>query len=579
MQAVRKINKVRRLVLVAEMSKACFKSIAALCNPSQKDGLGNPFFPVRAVPVDTMPHERGYVLMILMERIGLLNLPKPPGHPKSDFVVHPTGGVAGVHRAASCLIPLAQEAKRKGDGQVTVNFQQGEREFTGWKKEFMQRQREETLRSLWPFGRCGLEATASYRQDLVEGMLPYSSNHMSRVGKEYHLSELSTPEMRRQIEEEYMRLTEEEKQRRWVEMEQQRRQVDKEEHRKWIQEEDRRRCIGERELNRGIDVREFRRDMGEIKFQKLVEREGERELVGMNPNMRSRNALVQEVIADSLREAQVSHLSAEASQKLKQLVAEAVKTVGVMDSGERYGVSTSSGFSRVIPEDITDTQFGRSDSRHIRQVDNSYDHRYDAHGGAVERSDSKKMPQLRYFDEGYSRSVMEIDSPYECGYSVYEAALRKDSYQYDLKPQQRIYSAREVPVLHTGVDRAGSQLLRLRQPSGGGSNDEAQLEGSDLHMRRVYPSNFSPSGNQEQKFGQLPDSYTRYGNFAANRARNKRQPSHMRHLLYSAVEQDVDSSGQLHAQNWDSSTVGTDYIQLSSTMKQLACSTPKTTRH
>jgi hypothetical protein len=572
MEVLRKMNKVRRLVLVTDMSKACFKSIAALCNPSQKDGLGNPFFPVRAIPVDTMPNEEGYVLMVLMERIGLLSLPKSPGLPKGDSVVHSTAWGPDTRRAAGRLMPLAKQAQGKGDGYMTVDFQQVTREFK-------QMQREERLRSVKSFGGSGLKVTASYKQRLVEGELPYSSDQMSRVEEEYHLIQLRDREWRRQIEEEHAKWIGGEKQRRWIETGQQRRQVDKEEHRKWIQEKESRRYMGERELKRDIDTREFNRELEELEFQKWVEKEGERDLVGLNPNMGSRTTLVQEVIADSLRETEISHLSAEASQKLKQLVAEAVRTIGVMDRGERCGVSTSSGVGRSIPEDIADTRFGRSDKAmpqsryfedgHIREVDNPYDHRYDPFGGAVERSESKKMPQSRHFDEGYSRSVMEVDGQYQHGYSVYEGAVRNDSYQHDPKPQQSIYSAREVPFLRTGVDRAGSQPLRLREPSGGSSNDVSHLEGGDLHMRRVHLSDFSTSGNREEKFGQLPDSYTSYGNFAAHRTRNEHQPSHMRQSLHSAVEQNVDSPVQLRAQNWDSSTVSTDYVP--SPMKQLGC--------
>jgi len=567
------------------MSKASIKSITALCNPSKEHGLGNPFFPVRAIPVDTMPNENGYVLMILMERIGLCSLPKSPGCLQSGSMLLCTEGVPDLRTLGGHLMPLAIEAKGK-DGQMTVNFQQGQREFLGWQKEFKQSQREETRRSLRAFGGHGLEATASYRQHLLEGDLPCSSPQKLRVEEKYYRRELMAQEWGRQMVDEHMGWIEGEKQRRWAEKGQQRRQVDKEEHRKWIQEKESRRYMGERELNREMNEREFQREMKDVELQKWVERERERELVGMNPNMRNRNALVQELIADSLREAEISHLSAEASQKLKHLVAEAVRTVGVIDRGDRLGVSTGSGVNRIIPEGTADVRFGRSDtalpqsrhfedgySQHIREVDNPYDHRYDAYGGAVERSESKKMPQLRHFDEGYPQSVMEADSQYQRGCSVYDGALSREGYQHHLEPQQSIYSAREGTFPRTGVDRAGSQPQRLSALFGGSSNDAPHLEGSNLNVRRVY---FSNSGNREQKFNDLADTYTRHVNFVAQRARNEDQPSHMGQSLHTSVEQTADRYvPPLLGQNWDSSGADTYYIPLSSPMKQSAGSMPK----
>lgn len=571
MEAVRKVSKVRRLVLVTEMSKASLKSITALCNPSKEHDLGNPFFPVRAVPVDTMPHENGYVLMILMERIGLRSLPKSPGCLQSLLC---TEGGLDIHRVGGHLMPLAIEGKGKG-GEMPVNFQQGQREFPGWKVEFKQSQREETWRSLRPFGGHGLEATASYRQHLLEGDLTSSSPQKLRVEEKYHHRGLMAQEWGRQMVEKRVGWTEDKKQRRWPEKEQQRRPVEKES----------RRYMGERELNRDMNERGFQREMKDVELQKWVERERERELVGMNPNMRSRNAVVQDMIADSLWEAEISHLSAEASQKLKHLVAEAVRTVGVMDRGERHGISTGSGVNRSIAEGTANVRFGRSDtalpqsrhfedgySQHIREVDNPYDNRYDTYGGAVERSESKKMPQLRYFDEGYSQSLMEVDSQYQRECNVYDGALSREGYQHHLEPQQSMYSAREGPMPRTGVDRTGSQPLRSSTLYGGSSNDSLHPEGSNLNVRRVY---FSSNGNQEQKFSDLPDTYTRHVNFAAHHTRNEDQPSHMGPSLHAAVEQNADRYVPLHAQNWDSSGVGSYYIPLSNPLKQLAGSMPK----
>jgi hypothetical protein len=556
MEELRKISKLRRLVLVTEMSKACLKTITALCNPSKERGLGNPFFPVRATPVDTKPNEDGYVVMILMERIGLNSLPKSPSSLQIGSMLPYNVGGADILKMGGHLMPLAIESKGKG-GQMTVNFRQGQREFPDWKKDFKQSQREERRRSLRSFGGRGLEVTATYRQHLLEEGL---------MGQEWG----------RQMEEEYVGWIGGEKQRRWPEKEQQRRQVGKEVNRKWIQEKNPRGYMG---------GREFQREVKEVEFQKWVVRGQERDLVGTNQNLRGRNALVQEVIADTLREAEISTLSAEASQKLKHLVAEAVRTVGVMDRGERHGVGTGGGVSRIIPKGTADVRFGRSDaalpharqfddgySQRVGEVNNPYDQKYGAYGVAADKSESKKKPQLGYFDEGYSQSVMEVDSQYQHGYGVYDNAVRRDGLQHDLGTQQNIYSAREGPVPLTGVDRAGSQSLRFSAPYGGSGNVASQMEGDDLNVRHVY---YSSSGNWEPKMSDIPDNYTRHVNFITQQARNEDQPSHVGQSLHTAVDQNADRYVSLRAPNWNSSGVNQDYIPLSSPLKQLAGSLPK----
>jgi hypothetical protein len=80
MKELRKIPQVRRVVLVTEMFYSRFSPIMALSKPTNANEMGYPFFPLRAIPVDTKPNWKGYMVLILMERVGLFSLLKTPGH-------------------------------------------------------------------------------------------------------------------------------------------------------------------------------------------------------------------------------------------------------------------------------------------------------------------------------------------------------------------------------------------------------------------------------------------------------------------------------------------------------------------
>jgi hypothetical protein len=82
MKELRKIPQVRRVVLVTEMFYSRFSPIMTLSKPTNANDMGYPFFPLRAIPVDTKPCGKGYMLLILMERIGLFSLLRTPGPPR-----------------------------------------------------------------------------------------------------------------------------------------------------------------------------------------------------------------------------------------------------------------------------------------------------------------------------------------------------------------------------------------------------------------------------------------------------------------------------------------------------------------
>ena len=75
MEELRKIKQLKPIVLVTEISISQFSPIILLSNTIADRGLGNPFFPVKTVAVDTMPHSRK-CYAVLMEQIGLNSLPK-----------------------------------------------------------------------------------------------------------------------------------------------------------------------------------------------------------------------------------------------------------------------------------------------------------------------------------------------------------------------------------------------------------------------------------------------------------------------------------------------------------------------
>ncbi|XP_023723764.2 uncharacterized protein LOC111873348 isoform X1 [Cryptotermes secundus] len=603
MKAIRKIEKVRRLVIVTEMFNSRFNPIVALCNPSSEKGMGNPFFPVRAVPVDTVPNAEGYVLMILMERMGL-PIPKSLRPPKSDPAIHWTEKGSDSHSAADVSMPYKKVTKEtrlgERDARLTITSRREERELL--------RHREEKK----SFRASGRHRFAG-REYPAEGYFKRpSSDDESNALEEHDFRESKAEEQRRRTqEEECMLQIEEEKQRRL--MEEQQRWVEERELKRQIEEKELKRQMGEREFRRQMEEKEFRRKIDEKEFKRQVEErelkrqieekemkrqieeQREREMLRRaSLNLKNRNDMVQDLIADSLREANIPQLSEDTAQKLKQLIAEAVRSVGTLDQDARRSiVSTSTGFGGMHPENITISRFVRPDkdipesrcfeerySRHITEVDNPFERRYDVHGGELERSEryeEKLMPQSGCFEEGYSRSVTEVNSLYQHGYNAYEGAVERESYQHNLKPQQSVYSMREVPVGHIGVDRAGSQPPKLRDPSGGCSDSAPRLEsGGDSYMRNVYHSDVSPSQRQRQSFAQSLDSYTRQNIFSSDYAGNERQPlQDLKPSLLPAVEHDTDSHARLCAMKWSLANTATSYVPLSNSRKYMACSTPK----
>jgi hypothetical protein len=140
----------------------------------------------------------------------------------------------------------------------------------------------------------------------------------------------------------------------------------------------------------------------EEQLRRPMKEERERDLV-RGSVVRSRNDLVQDLIAGSLRAAVIPQFSTDAAQKVKHLVAEAIRTVGVMEQGERPGGDRNREVSGIGHEDKTVSRFGTSDKeisqsrhleeeylRYIREVESAYDHSHDTSRGAVGRYGSEQ---------------------------------------------------------------------------------------------------------------------------------------------------------------------------------------------
>lgn len=67
--ALRRANKLSKLVYISCDPKAAVRNLVDLARPSSKNYLGDPLVPVRAVPVDMFPHTRHCELIVQLERL------------------------------------------------------------------------------------------------------------------------------------------------------------------------------------------------------------------------------------------------------------------------------------------------------------------------------------------------------------------------------------------------------------------------------------------------------------------------------------------------------------------------------
>jgi hypothetical protein len=72
--AIRNTPNITRLVYVSCDAKNAMKNFIDLSRPPSKTAKGDPFLPVKIVPVDLFPHTRGFELILLFERVPMSDI-------------------------------------------------------------------------------------------------------------------------------------------------------------------------------------------------------------------------------------------------------------------------------------------------------------------------------------------------------------------------------------------------------------------------------------------------------------------------------------------------------------------------
>jgi hypothetical protein len=291
LEQLRKIQHLNRLVLVEDKAFT-FNTIQALSAPSSEKEMGNPFFPVKAVPVDC-PNSKGYLLLILLERICRDDMEK-----------------FGINDKP---VPRKSELKPKASASKKpyVRGKQGEGHLlpsSVWDRAVFLQQ----SCNMGPAIRAGpihnslFQNTASNMQlqvpEEIQRAYFGSASNLANVSDKLYLREMlienqrrqMEAEQRRQMEEVQVRQIQEEKwSRRMLEAKNRQVQVEEEwirqvqeEQRRRIQEEDWMRCIQEDEQRRQIQEEEERRIQEEQRRQiqeeewrrRILEEEEERKI-------------------------------------------------------------------------------------------------------------------------------------------------------------------------------------------------------------------------------------------------------------------------------------------------------------
>ena len=236
----------------------------------------------------------------------------------------------------------------------------------------------------------------------VEHMRRIQEEEYRKIEEEEWKRQVHEAEWRRQMQEEQRRIKEEEW-RRQIQEDERRKQIQKEEQRRIKEEDWRRKMQRESQKRPVIEEKCSEKVVEEEQLRRPVKEERERELV-RGSVVRSRNDLVQDLVAGSLRAAAIPQLSADAAQKVKKhLVAETIRTVGTMEQGERPGGGRNREVGGISREDKTVSRFGTSDKeisqsrhleeeylRYIREVESAHNRSHDTSGGAVGRYGSEQ---------------------------------------------------------------------------------------------------------------------------------------------------------------------------------------------
>jgi len=283
-------------------------------------------------------------------------------------------------------------------------------------KERMRQVKEDRMRKIQEEERLRL-----MRDIQEERMRQIQEERMRQIHEVERMRRIQEEEYRRTEEEEWRRQVSESEWRRKIQEDEQRKQIQKEEQRR-IKEEWRRKMQRESQNRPVLEEKCSEKVVEEERLRRPVKEERERELV-RGSVVRSRNDLVQDLIADTLRAAAIPQLSADAAQKLKHLVAEAIRTVGAMEQGERPGGGQNREVGGISREDKTVSQFGTSD---------------------------KEISQSRHMEEEYLRYVRKVEGAVHSHGTSGGAVGRYGSAQNDLKTQYQavgIKSSEKLPSL------------------------------------------------------------------------------------------------------------------------------------
>ena len=125
MTALRKIPSLRRIVMITTLTKQSVRAILELTRPADAD-IGNPFMPVRAVLVDTLPVGPHFEVVIRMERLVMQKIGEPWFWNHVQF------------RAG--LAPQTQQTQNKTDKPAAANQAKALSKKTGVKGNANQKQ-------------------------------------------------------------------------------------------------------------------------------------------------------------------------------------------------------------------------------------------------------------------------------------------------------------------------------------------------------------------------------------------------------------------------------------------------------
>jgi hypothetical protein len=251
-----------------------------------------------------------------------------------------------------------------------------------------------------------------------------------RIEEEEWRRQVCESDRRRQMQEEQRRIKEEEW-RRKIQEDKQRKHIQKEEQIRIKEEEWRRKMQREIQKRPVLEEKCSEKVLEEEQLRRPVKEEREKELV-RGSVIRSRNDLMQDLIADTLRAAAVPQLSGDAAQKVKHLVAEGIRTVGAMEQGERPGGGRNREVGGISREDKTISQFGTSD---------------------------KEISQSRHMEEEYLRYIREVESACDRSHDESRGAVgRYGSEQNDLKAQHQAFGIKSSEKLPSLLD------LKIKRP-------------------------------------------------------------------------------------------------------------------